>query len=214
MSFRSLPAFALFLAACAADVGEGRVEATVTDAPTEEPAAEPAAEPAGEVMTLAVDASQSKLGLIGAKVTAQHPIHFNEFTGEVTMTGDAVTGVSFVAQTASVESDSERLTEHLKDADFLDVATHPTGEFTSTSIVAGSDAEGDWTHTITGNLMIRGTTKQVTFPAKIEMGESGVTASTEFVINRQDFNIAYPGRADDLIQDNVAMQINFVAPKA
>lgn len=209
MSLRTLVALSLVLSACAADVGEGRVAATVGEAaePTEPVA------PTAEAKTLTVDVSQSKLGLIGAKVTAQHPIHFNEFTGEVMVNGDVVTGVHFVAQMSSVESDDERLTEHLKNEDFFHVEQFPTAEFASTSIASGSDAEG-FTHTVTGNMTIRGETKQLTFPAHIEMADGTVKANTEFVIDRQDFKVAYPGRADDLIQDNVAMKIEFVATGA
>jgi polyisoprenoid-binding protein YceI len=207
---RSLVALSLLIAACAEDVGEGRVAATVTDPATTPAPVEPA--PVAAAATLQVDKAQSRLGLIGAKVTAQHPIQFNDFTGEVTLTGDAVTAVRFVAQTASVTSDADRLTEHLKGADFLDVAAFPTGEFTSTTITAAAD--GAWTHSVTGNLTIRGVTKQVTFPATITLHADKVEARTEFVINRQDFGVTYPGRADDLVQDNVAMQINFVAPRA
>ena len=46
------------------------------------------------------------------------------------------------------------------------------------------------------------------------MAADKVSAKTEFVINRQDFGVTYPGRADDLVQDNVAMQIEFVAPRS
>jgi polyisoprenoid-binding protein YceI len=207
MSFRSLVALSLVLSACAADVGEGRVAATVTDAVE---TTETVAAPSTEAKTLTVDVAQSKLGMIGAKVTAQHPVHFNEFTGEVMVDGDTVTGVHFVAQMASVEADDERLTEHLKNEDFFHVEQFPTSEFASTPIVAGSDSEG-FTHTVTGNLTIRGETKQIVFPANIEMADGTVKATTEFVINRLDFKVAYPGRADDLIQDNVAMNIEFVA---
>ena len=211
MSFRTLSLMTVLVSACAADVGEGRVEATVTDAT---PATEAAAPANAEARTLAVDPSRSKLGLIGAKVTAQHPIHFNEFSGNVTVEGSELTGVSFTAQIASVESDADRLTEHLKGEDFLYAEMYPTAEFASTSITPGSDAEGDWTHTVTGNFTIRGVTKQISFPAKVSVTDAGVEATTEFVIDRQDFGVAYPGRADDLIQDNVAMQIHFVAPAA
>jgi polyisoprenoid-binding protein YceI len=207
MSFRSLVVLSLVLSACAADVGEGRVAATVTEAAE---VTEPATPATADAKTLTVDVAQSKLGLIGAKITAQHPIHFNEFTGEVMVDGDAVTGIHFVAQMASVESDDVRLTEHLKGEDFFHIEVFPTSEFASTTVASGSDSEG-FTHTVTGNLTIRGETKQVTFPANIEMADGTVKATTEFVINRQDFKVVYPGRADDLIQDSVAMNIEFVA---
>ncbi len=210
MSFRSLVALSLVLSACAADVGEGRIAATVTDAVE---TTEAVAAPSAEAKTLTVDVAQSKLGLIGAKVTAQHSVQFNEFSGEVMVEGDTITGVHFVAQMASVEADDERLTEHLKNEDFFHVEQFPTSEFASTAVIVGSDSEG-FTHTITGNLTIRGETKQIVFPANIEMAEGTIKATTEFVIDRQDFKVAYPGRADDLIQDNVAMNIEFVATGA
>ena len=40
-----------------------------------------------------------------------------------------------------------------------------------------------------------------------------IKAATEFSIDRQDFKVSYPGRADDLVQDNVVLTINLVAPK-
>ena len=123
---------------------------------------------------------------------------------------DRKTGRATFTRVRTVVADDERLTEHLKNEDFFHVEQFPTSEFASTGIVAGSDSEG-FTHTVTGNLTIHGETKQVVFPANIEMADGGVKAATEFVINRQDFKIAYPGRADDLIQDNVAMNIQFVA---
>ena len=49
--------------------------------------------------------------------------------------------------------------------------------------------------------------------AKIEVAADKVSANTEFVINRQDFGVVYPGKADDLVQDNVALKISFVAPR-
>ena len=80
-------------------------------------------------------------------------------------------------------------------------------------ITAGSEAEG-MTHTVTGNFTIRGVTKSVTFPAKVAVTAGEVHASTEFGIDRKDFGIVYPGKADDLIKDNVLLQVDFVAPRA
>jgi len=207
---------ALWMVGCAEDVGKNRTEAVVTDVP---PAVEtPAAPVAGELPEVAgatklkVAQDQSKLGALGAKVTAQHPISFKDFSGEVGIDGEELKGVGFVAQLGTLESDSERLTEHLKDEDFFHVAKFPTATFKSTEISAGSDVAG-MTHTIKGELTLRGTTKQVLFPAKVTIAADKVEASTEFVINRQDFGITYPGKQDDLIQDNVAIQVQFVAPR-
>jgi len=53
----------------------------------------------------------------------------------------------------------------------------------------------------------------VSFPATVTVAADSVTAQTEFVVNRKDFGIVYPGMPDDLIQDNVLMKISFVAKR-
>ena len=70
------------------------------------------------------------------------------------------------------------------------------------------------THTVTGDLVIHGMTKRVTFPATITVGADTVTAKTEFVVDRRDFGVIYAGKADDLVQDNVVLQVDLVAPKS
>jgi len=201
----------LSLGACAGDLGEGRTHATVLDVPsglvgTNE-------DSAGVGRILDVDTSRSELGLIGAKVTKKHPIQIRDYVGTVTVTPNGVvTGVECLSRVASIEADHPKLTAHLKTEDFLWVDKHPTSEFQSVEVVPGADADG-MTHTVTGDLTIRGRTKRITFPATIVVTNEGVEASTEFVIDRQDFGVAYPGRADDLVQDSVVLQMRLVAPE-
>lgn len=194
--------------ACVEDVGEGKVAATVEDV-KEAPAPTEAAAGA----THDVDASKGQIKALGAKISAVHPIVFHEYSGKVTVDGDTLTAVSFEVKMDSLESDAERLTGHLKNEDFFDVPNHPTSTFKSVSVAAGSETEGA-THTVSGDLTIRGTTKRVSFPATVAVTAGEVKASAEFVINRQDFKVTYPGRPDDLVQDNVAMTIELVAPRS
>jgi polyisoprenoid-binding protein YceI len=200
------------LVACTEDVGKDKVAATVEEPKAEAPAAAPAA-PAANLTKLTVNAAESKINALGAKITAKHPIVFKQFTGSVELNGELPASIAFEAQMGSLEADHPKLTEHLKEADFFDIAQFPTATFTSTEIKAGSDVAGQ-THTVTGNLQIRGKSKTVTFPANFEVTPAGVKATTEFVINRQDFGVTYPGKPDDLIQDNVVMTIALVAPRA
>nr|MBA2320231.1 YceI family protein [Deltaproteobacteria bacterium] len=153
----------------------------------------------------------SKIGALGAKVTARHPIDVPDFSGSVTLDGAQPTGVKFDAQLATLVSDNDRLTEHLKKEDFFYVEKFPNASFASSAITSG--AEGG-THTVAGDLTIRGQTKRVTFPATFTVTDPEVTAKAEFVINRQDFGITYPGKADDLVQDNVVLTVSFVATRA
>ncbi|MEM7585105.1 MAG: YceI family protein [Acidobacteriota bacterium] len=177
------------------------------DAVVQEPAAEPepAAAEAGEATTLKL-AADSKIDFVGAKVTGTHDGGFQAFDGTVTLTDGTAEGssVEVVIDATSVWSDDDRLTEHLKSADFFDVENFPTATFKSTEIAAA--AEGGYT--LTGNLELHGVTKQISFPANIEVGEGSFTAMAEFSINRKDFDIVYAGRPDDLIRDDVLIKLD------
>ena len=107
--------------------------------------------------------------------------------------------------TTSLWADNEKLTGHLKSADFFDVATYPTAGFRSTEI----HADGDHFRMV-GNLTIHGITKSVAFPAQITVEDDRVTAEAEFSIFRFDFDIKYEGKADDLIRDAVLIKFKLV----
>ena len=193
------------LTACVGDIGEGKVAAEVSDA---RGADVQRAAPGGTKLT--IDRSQSSVRALGAKITATHPIVFHEWSGIATVDGGNLTDLDFTVAVASLESDHPKLTKHLKHEHFLWADRHPEATFDAHEIVAGADADGA-THTVSGNLTIRGQTKQVRFPAKIEVGDGGVRAEAEFVLDRQDFGITYKGKADDLIQDDVVLTVDFVA---
>ena len=88
------------------------------------------------------------------------------------------------------------------------VAAGGTAQFTSQSIVR----EGTG-YTVTGNLTLHGVTKSITFPASIMVTPEGVTAQSEFVLKRFDWNIEYKGKADDLIRDEVVVTLNIAAKR-
>lgn len=205
---------ALAVAGCAKDPTAGKAAATVAEAKAVE---KPAAAPSEATETLAVTPGASKIGFVGAKITDQHVGDFKDFKGSIALVNGSIEAgsLSFEVKPGSVIADggNPKLEGHLISPDFFDVEKFPTASFVSTSIKAGSDAEG-MTHTVTGNLELRGTTKSVTFPAAIEVGTAGVKATTEFGINRKDFGIEYPGMPDDLIKDNVLIRVSLDAPRA
>jgi len=65
-------------------------------------------------------------------------------------------------KTASVDSNHAERDKHLRSADFLNVAKHPTATFAST----GVKSTGAGTADITGNLTLNGVTKPVVIAAK------------------------------------------------
>jgi polyisoprenoid-binding protein YceI len=89
------------------------------------------------------------------------------------------------------------------------VEQFPTATFASTRLepIASDSA----THTVTGDLTLRGVTKSVAFPATISRAGDNVSVKSEFAINRKDFGIAYAGKPDDLIRDDVVIQLDLQA---
>ncbi len=161
--------------------------------------------PEGSSVAVTIDTVPSKV----SKPPSWEPVTFE---GTVSVTGGTPEGssVAVTIDTTSLWSDNERLTGHLKSADFFDVETYPTASFTSTEIAANEDG----TYTLTGNLDLHGVTKQISFPANIEVSDSGFTATAEFSINRMDFEIVYPGKPDDLIRDDVLIKLDLKSAAA
>ncbi|RMH17379.1 MAG: YceI family protein [Acidobacteria bacterium] len=193
----------LILAGCAADPAADAPKAEV-----KEPAATGLADSDSEVVSGVTYAfsPESKIEFVGSKVTGSHNGGFKSFTGEVTVVDQDPTRskVKVEIDTTSLWADNERLTGHLKSADFFDVETYPTASFESTAITDN----GDGTYTITGNLNLHGVTKEISFPATIELTDDGFTAQAEFSIKRFDFGIEYKGKADDLIRDEVLIKLD------
>lgn len=201
-------AAALALSACDNQPAKDKARAEVA-APASAPTPAPATNKAFEFA-----AGESKVEWVGAKVTGKHDGAFGKFTGTISSGGTPEkSSVTVEIDTTSISSDNEKLTGHLKSADFFDVEKHPKARFVSTSIRAGGEKGAS--HTITGNLELHGVTKSITFPATVKMSDDAVSVDAEFAINRKDFGIVYAGKPDDLIKDDVLIKLAIRAkPKA
>ncbi len=111
--------------------------------------------------------------------------------------------VDATIETASINMDSDKWDEHLKNADFFNVEKFPTMTFKSTKI----EKTGDKTGTMTGDLTLLGITKpvvlNVTFnkAATHPMSKSYVAGfSAEGTLKRSEFGMNYglPGVGDDV----------------
>jgi polyisoprenoid-binding protein YceI len=154
----------------------------------------------------------SKIDFVGSKVTGSHNGSFQQVTGEIDFAGQPEKSrVSITIDVDSMTTDTERLTKHLKTADFFDVAKYPQATFVSTEIKPGG--ENGATHTVTGNLTMHGVTKAITFPATINVTPDTATVDSSFSINRRDFGISFAGATNDLIRDDVVLKLNVRATK-
>lgn len=102
--------------------------------------------------------------------------------------------VEITIDAASINTREPQRDEHLRSADFLDVAKYPTLTFRSKRI----EPLGPEEFKVTGDLTIHGVTKEVTFdiegptpPVKDPWGNirAGITAAAK--INRKDFGVAF-----------------------
>jgi len=85
----------------------------------------------------------------------------------------------------SVWTQFEKLTGHLKAADFFDTQNFPTARFASTKIEATSPGQC----TITGNLTLHGATKPVSFPATYRLENGGLVLKAKFSLDRSLFGM-------------------------
>ncbi len=128
---------------------------------------------------------------------------FGKFSGKVTIdpATKALTGVTADIDTTSLFTGIEKLTDHLKSADFFEVREHPTAKFESTKITAANTG-----HTITGKLTLHGVTKEISFPATVTITDDGVQLKSEFAINRSEFGMTYgAGKVDDKVSMTVVV---------
>jgi polyisoprenoid-binding protein YceI len=198
--------FAVTMVACD-DPTKGQVKASAA-APV---ASASAAATAGT--TFAITPQNSKVEWTGSKVTGSHDGSFGGFTGSVTLVGGAVdkSRVTIDIDTPTLTTVPEGLIKHLKSPDFFGVDQFPKATFASTSIKVGGDKGAGYQ--VTGNLTLRGVTKSIAFRANITVAGDTINADATFAINRKDFNLSYPGKADDLIRDDVLIKLTIHAAK-
>jgi len=121
---------------------------------------------------------------------------FDKHTGVVDINDKDITKskVDVTIDTASINTNVKKRDDHLRSADFFDVAKFPTMTFVSRKVAkAGEDKLK-----VTGDLTLHGITKQVVLDVEGPSGESkdpygvirrGATASTK--INRKDFGLVW-----------------------
>ena len=122
--------------------------------------------------------------------------HFDKVSGTVTIDENDPTKSKIEAtiDTASINTRVEKRDEHLKSPDFFDVAKYPTITFTSKKI----EKVGDTKFKVTGDLTIRGITKEVVLDVegnpkafKDPFGMMRVGGNATTTINRKDFGLAW-----------------------
>lgn len=167
-----------------------------------------------------IDPTHSRLGFVArhAMVTKVRGA-FNDFTGEAHIDGEnpADSSVTVTIQAASIDTRNAQRDQHLLTADFLQLEQYPTITFASTAVEADDD-----TITITGDLTIRGVTKQVTVPFSYEgqaqdpYGNTRIGFEGSATISRKDFGITWNTTLETggvLVGDKIVLEFEISAIK-
>jgi polyisoprenoid-binding protein YceI len=139
---------------------------------------------------------------------------FSGFDGTVeTDASGKLTKIAGTVDVASVDTKDTKRDDHLRGADFFDIAKFAQMSFTSTQ-VTGDNTNG---YTVTGNLTIRGVTKPVTLtvapikgPVKDPWGNTKGGTSLRGKINRKDFGVNWNAALDSggvVVGDEVTLVI-------
>jgi len=217
---------ASIIASAFAACGSGGVKTESTDAKNVESAEY------DKVYQVAVDGSL--MDWEGYKPTGKHHGTITISSGELMVKDGNLVGGEFVIDMNSITNldleDAEynaKLVGHLKSADFFDVATYPIAKFVITEVKAADSTQINLekakgkivpTHSITGNLTLKETTKSISFNAMVSAnGDNFEALTNQFFIDRSEWAVKYGSRKffndlkDKFINDEMGIGIKLLA---
>ena len=136
-----------------------------------------------------LDAARSEIGLKSKSMWGMVPVKgvFREATGSGTVSaaGD-VTGTVTVAA-GSIDTKVKKRDEHLRSADFFDVANTPDITFAAEQVTPSGEGV-----TVTGALTVRDRTHPVSFAARVSGSDGAeVELDGEIQVNRADYGLTW-----------------------
>ena len=162
-----------------------------------------------------IDVAHSSIGFsVSHLVISKVKGSFHDYSATINFEADKLESgtVEMTVQIGSIDTDDAKRDEHLKSPDFFDAAGFPSMTFISKSV---HDIDGN-KFKITGDLTIRGTTREVVFDAEFRgvvndpwgNTKAGFSATSE--INRQDFGVKWNKSLDAggvVVGDDVTIEL-------
>jgi len=168
-----------------------------------------------------VDPAHTRIGFVSrhAMVTKVRG-SFAEFTGTAVLDGEdpSRSSVEIVIQASSIDTRNADRDGHLRSNDFLQMEDYPEITFRSTEVTR----TGEETLDVTGDLTIKGVTRQITVPFTFEgqatdpFGNVRVGFEGSATINRKDFGITWNAALETggvLVGDKVGLEFEVSAIK-
>lgn len=182
-----------------------------------------------EAVAYNVDTTATVIDWTGSKQVASHHGTIKLLTGIVYVKGDKIESGNFTINMNSIvttdvkpEDGKADLEAHLKGTNmdekadhFFNVKKYPEGKFEITKI----SEEGGKTM-VEGNLTLKATTKNVSFPATVKVTDTEVSIESEkFKIDRTQWKINYGSKSvftdlgDKFINDEIELKVSLKATK-
>jgi polyisoprenoid-binding protein YceI len=175
-----------------------------------------------------IDTADSYVRFVGNGVGKNHPGKFRLLSGEVGVSNDQVTGGKFTINVKSLTLEQQgvmfkdKLRPHLLSGDFFDADKFGTSTFEITKIEPYKQNDKDTSivgganFTVSGNLRIKEDTKNISFPARIDLENNSLLARANFNIDRTQWKINYGNDktlGDKFISETVNIEINLHAAR-
>jgi len=178
--------------------------------------------------TFILDTTESRIRFTGNGVGKNHPGTFRLSSGSIGLTGNQLTGGTFNIDINSLQVEEQgemfqsKLKPHLLSGDFFDAGKFGTAKFeitkvepftasgTDTSIVDGAN------FSISGNLTLKEDTKNIRFPAKVDLDNNNLKAKANFNIDRTQWKMNYGNDktlGDKFISETVNIELDLQAKK-
>jgi polyisoprenoid-binding protein YceI len=164
------------------------------------------------VETYTIDPVHSSVAFSIRHFVSKVPGRFTKFSGTIVVDRDNLenSSVNATIDVGSLTTDNDKRDAHLKTPDFFDAATYATITFKSKSW----KKTGDGTFDVTGDLTIKGVTKEVVLAVSLlgfGPGPRGATLSgweATTALKKTDFGVNGPAMLGKALGDDVAVSIS------
>jgi polyisoprenoid-binding protein YceI len=208
----------IFILAACSDAPEGD-KALITDQ-------QKASETTGNLYT--VDRAASVIKFTGHGVGKNHSGQFRLDSGSVSVLNNQISSGNFVINMRSMELDQKggmfdsKLKPHLQGPDFFDMEKFGAARFEITKVEPYKNEGKDTSlvdganYAVSGNFTLKDVTKNITFPAKIDLDDNRLKAKAKFNIDRTQWKMNYGNDKtlkDGFISETVNIELDLEAVK-
>lgn len=168
------------------------------------------------VETYKIDPAHSSVGFSVRHILAKVPGEFSKFEGTVSVDRSDLekTSAEATIEVGSINTRNEKRDTHLKTPDFFDAQKYPSITFKSKSW----KKTGENTFDVTGDLTIKGTTKEVVLKTTLLGFSPGMKPGTTVsgwegttTIHRKDFGISLNAMLEKVVGEDIAVTISVEA---